>query len=219
MSRRRTNTYIVVAIKAVLIGVDRVKRTFAPRVQVMTTAIVRVSGCDGAEAQIIATHLAAAALAGGTLALASSLTRGPLSTALKLTGELTVGAIAVHAAIRLVQVRSGRLHHAPERALVRAALGHVVGRRALPVLQAVALLRQRSAEREQLLRAAHEAGRYLLKQLVNRAALRPAKRALPGLGNALALFGSYQTTLDSARYVHRFALSAAESYPALPEAA
>jgi hypothetical protein len=81
------------------------------------------------------------------------------------------------------------------------------------------MLRQRSAEREQLLRTAHEAGRYLLKQLVNRAALRPAKRALPGLGNALALFGSYQTTLDSARYVHQFALSAAESYPALPEAA
>jgi hypothetical protein len=219
MSRRRTNTYIVVAMKAVLIAVDRVKRTMAPRVQQVTTLIVRVSGCDGAEAQIIATHLAAAALAGGALALASSLTRGPVSTALKLTGELTVGAIAVHAAIRLVQVRSGSLHDAPERALVRAALGHVVGRRALPVSQVVAMLRQRGLRRAELLEAARDASRYWLKQLVNRTALRPAKRAVPGLGNVLALLGTYRTTLDSARYVHQFALSAAQSYPALPAAA
>lgn len=219
MSRRRTNTYIVVAMKAVLIGVDRMKRTLAPRVEQVSTVVVRVSGCDSAEAQIIATHLTAAALAGGALALASSLTRGPLSTALKLTGELTVGAIAVHAAIRLVQVRSGALHHARERVLVRAALGHVVGRRAQPVLHAVAALRQQGLQREQLLEAAHGAGRYLLKQLVNRAALRPAKRAVPGLGNAMALLGMYQTTLESARYVHQFALMAAEQFPALPEAA
>jgi hypothetical protein len=215
MSRRRTNTYIVVVMKAVLIGVDRVKRTVAPRVQQVSTVMIRVSGCDGAEAQIIATHLAAAALTGGALALASSLTRGPVSTALKLAGELTVGAIAVHAAIRLVQVRSGSLRHAPERALVRVALGHVVGRRALPVVRAVAVLRQRGLAREPLLAAAREAGRYLL----NHAALPPVKRALPGLGNALALYGTYQKTVDSARYVHQFALSAAESYPALPEAA
>jgi hypothetical protein len=220
MSRRRTNTYIVVVMKAVLIGIDRVKRTMAPRVQQVSVAIVRVTGCDGAEAQIIATHLAAAALTGGALALASSLTVGGVSSALKLTGELTVGAIAVHAAIRLVQARSGALHDAvPERALVRSALGHVVGRHALPVVQAVALLRQRRAERAELLQAARDAGSFLLKQLVKRAALRPAKRAVPGLGNALALLGTYQKTLDSARYVHQFALTAAEAYPALPEAA
>lgn len=219
MSRRRANTYIVIVMKAVLIGVDRMKRRVVPRVHQVSAVVVRVSGCEGSEAQIIATHVAAAALTGGALALASALTTGGVSIALELTSELTLGVIAVHAALRLVQVRSGTLQPATARALVRAALGKVVSRRLLPVLQAVALLRRRGQQREPLLQVAHQAARPLIAQLLNRAGLRPAKRALPGLGNALALLGLYQTTLESARYVHAFALTAAESYPVLPEAA
>jgi hypothetical protein len=216
MSRRRANTYIVVVVRAVLSGVGRVKAAVAPRVHSVAAIVVRVTGCDGADAEMLAAHVALAALTGGALALASALTGTGPSALFKLAGELTVGAIAVHAAITLVRSRSGALHHAPLRGLVAAALAGVAGRHAAaPALRVLAAIGPgRWAE----LKPARTALRHFTKQVLSRAALRPAKRAVPGLGQALELMSLYRTTLDSARYVHRFALTAAETYR-LPAAA
>jgi hypothetical protein len=41
---------------------------------------------------------------------------------------------------------------------------------------------------------------------------------VPGLGQVLQLMSLYRTTLDNARFVHRFALAAADTYR-LPAAA
>lgn len=218
MSRRRSKTYIVVVMRAVLSGVDRVKVAFAPRAQRVIAIVVRVTGCDGAEAEMLAVHVALAALCGGALALASALTGTGASTLLKLASELTLGAIAVHAAVTLVRSRSGVPQHAPLRRLIAAALADVAGRQAaLPVLRALAILCE-PGRRWAELQPARSTLRYAAKQVFSLTAVRPAKRALPGLGQALELMSLYRTTLDSARFVHHFALSAAETYR-LPAAA
>jgi hypothetical protein len=218
MSRRRSKTYIVVVMRAVLSRVDRVKAAFAPRAQAVVTIVVRVTGCSGAEAEMLAVHVALAALCGGALALASALTGAGPSTLLKLASELALGAIAVHAAVTLVRSRSGVLPHAPLRTLIASALADVAGRQApLPVLGALAVLCE-PGRRWGELQPARSAFRYAAKQAFSLTALRPAKRALPGLGQALELMSLYRTTLDSARFVHHFALNAAETYR-LPAAA
>jgi hypothetical protein len=219
MSRKRSNTYIVVVVRAVLSRVDRVKAAFAPRVQSVVAVVVRVTGCDGAEAEMLAAHVALAALSGGALALASALTGTGVSGLLKLAGEVAVGAIAVHAAITLVRSRSGALHNAPLRVLFAAAWAGLVGRHAAgPALRALAMSSEPGRRRWAELQPARSALRYATKQVFSRAALGPAKRAVPVLGQALELMSLYRNTLDNARYVHRFALAAAETYR-LPAAA
>ena len=215
MSRKRANRYLVIVVRAVVIGVKRVQAAVAPRVQGVVTVVVRVTGCDGADAQMLAVHVALAALSGGVLALASALTPTGPSELLKLAGELAVGAIAVHAAITLVRSRSG-LRGAPVSALIGAALLGVARRHPTPALALAGVAATCPGRR--WVEPARAAARQLTKRVVSRAALRPAKRAVPGLGQALELMSLYRTSLDSARYVHHFALRAADTYR-LPAAA
>jgi hypothetical protein len=229
MSRRRTKTYIVVVLRAVLYRVEQAKSAFAPRVRTVAAVMVRVTGCDGANAEMLAAHLALAAVSGGALALASVFTDPATSALLKLAGELAVGAIAVHAAVTLVRSRSRALpassgersklvRGASLRVLIADALVSVADHHAVASgLRALALA-CKPGERGAALKSARSALLQVGKLVFSRAAVRPAKRAVPGLGQALAVMSLYRTTLDSARFVHQFALTAAETYQ-LPAAA
>src|SRR5262245_47878495 len=102
MAAKRSKRRIVVVICAILgrrilRGAQRIRTAIVPPSQAALGVGVRVSGCSGTDAEVVAAHVVMAALGAGALALAAALVGPGHSHALQVAGVLGVSAIALHA--------------------------------------------------------------------------------------------------------------------------
>ena len=215
-SRQRSRQYIVVVVRAVLTGAKRVGAALGPPVQRVVEVVVRVTGGEGENAEVVAVHVALAALSTGVLMLASACVDPGTSTLLKTAAACSVGLIAVHAALVIVRRRSGPVRGSQARPLIAAAVARLPERQAqVAAAHALAL----ACEPQQLWGkrpSATMAAQYVLKQAFSRALVAPTKEFVPGISQVLDVVGAYQKTLANARFVRQFAQAATEAHAQLP---
>jgi hypothetical protein len=211
-SRQRSKQYIVVVVRAVLTGARRVGAALGPPVQRVIEVVVRVTGGEGENAEVVAVHVALAALSTGVLMLASACVDPGTSTLLKTAGACSVGLIAVHAAWVIVR-RSGAVRRSQARPLIAAAVARLPERHAAAHALAIACEPQQLWGKRT---SAVLAAQYVLSQAFSSAVIAPAKELVPGISQALDVMGAYQKTLANARFVRQFAQAATEAYAQLP---
>ena len=171
-------------------------------------AIIKLAGGDGEHAPVLAVYVRVAAATEAAFALAAALTGGPASELLKLASGLAIGAVAVSAAVVLVRHARGPARLGQMRPLLLATARRV-DTSVLPVAHALQLAcapRQLRQDPSPLRWVAHYAAHHAVAQLATHPISSVSRKILP----ALELLDACRTTVDSARFVRHFALTAAE---------
>jgi hypothetical protein len=210
MRRKNLHHCLVFIVRVGLRGADRLRSACRPRALIVVRAIVRVAGGDGEHAELLAVHVLVAAAAGTALTLAAAFTGGPASELLKVLRTLAIGAVAVSAALLLVQRARGPAQSARVRPLLLLTTRRIAPREAqLPAARALQLACDPGAlwtGTDPIRLVVRYAARKALSQVTTR----PITQLSPVIGPALDLVGAYRNTLDSARFVRQFALTAVE---------
>jgi len=215
MKRTHLRRCVVVVLAIGLRGVRHWRASGALRLRGAIQAVVKVAGGEGEHARVLAVYVLVAAATEVVFACAAALTGGPAAELLKLASGLAIGAVAVSAAVVLVRHARGPARLGQMRPLLLATARRV-DTSALPAAHALRLAcapRQLLEDPSPLRWAAHYAARHAVTQL----AAHPMSRVSRQLVPALDLLDACRTTVDSARFVRHFALTAAElSSPARP---
>ena len=201
---------LVIVVTVGLRGAQRLRRACRPRVLIVVRAIVRVAGGDGEHAELLAAHVLVAAATGAALTLAAVFTGGPAAELLKVARMLAIGAVAVSAALILVQRARGPAKSARVRPLLLLTTQRIDAREAqLPAARALQL----ACDPRVLWTGTDPARlvvRYAARKALSQVTTRPITQLSPVIGPALDLVGAYRNTVDSARFVRQFALTAVE---------
>lgn len=217
---RSVSRLVVVSIRVLVrrgVRNGRASQTCVGAALIVVARVVVPGACG-----TLTRHSLAAAVVAGALAIARGFVGPGLSELLGIIAALSVGAIAVSAAICIARqttrpdlpVRAGALltatvlHVAPaHRQLLSVRALEVVCDPRAALTTAWGLVRhprslvQSSAARPMLVKGAGLALESLL--------LRRLLKHAPGLGPMLGLAGAYQMTVSSARFIHHFESSAA----------
>ena len=210
MGTKHLHRCLVVVVAIGLRGARGWRRTCAPKLCVVVHAVVSVAGGDGEHARALAAHVAAAAAATAALSIAAALSSGPAAQLLEATRIVAIAALAVSAALVLVGRARGSARRGAVRPLILATARRVDSLAApLPAAFALQLAcepRLLWASAQPIRLALHHAAR----QVVSRATTNPWTSVPALISPALSLLGTCRSTLDSARFVRQFALTAVE---------
>jgi hypothetical protein len=211
MTVKRSNRCVVVVMYWVLRGARRVRVTCVSPTRRTAQALVRALGGEREDAVVIAAHVVLAAASTGAIALAAAYVGGGASELADLVGAVAVGAIAVSVAVVLVRRRMGRGRVIQVRPLIAAAAAKVDARHLhLPAIRALHFMCEPERLWSQPTAALPRAARYLARRVVKEFALRPAKSMLPVVGSVMSVASACQDTVDNARFVQAFALTAVD---------
>jgi len=202
--------YVVIVLVVGLRGARRLQRTCGPKLRVVVRAVVKIAGGEGEHAELLALHVLVAAATGAGLTLAAAFTAGPPAELLKIVRLVAIGAVAVSAAVVLVRRTSGSARRTPVRPLIRATARRLDSGEAPP---AAARALQLVCD-PPLLWAGPNAIRpalcYAARNVLSHVAKHPLTHLSPAIVPALELLDGYHGTVDSARFVRQFALTAVE---------
>jgi hypothetical protein len=211
MTVKRSNRCVVVLMYWVIRGSRRVRVTCAPPLRRATRALARVIGGEADDTVVIAVHVVLAAASTGALALASAYTGGGGSELLKIIGAVAVGAIAVSAAVILVRRRMGHGRAIEVRPLIVAAAAQVDARHLhVPAIRALRVACDPEGLWAQGVRALPNAAEYVAKRALKKVVLNPVESMLPVVGSVMSMLSACQDTVDNARFVQAFALTAVD---------
>jgi hypothetical protein len=210
MTVKRSNRCVVVLMYWVIRGSRRVRVTCVPPLRRAIAGLVRAIAAEPGDTVVIAVHVVLAAASTGALALASAYVGGGASELLKVVGAVAVGAIAVSAAVVLVRRRMGG-GVLQVRPLIVAAAAQVEARhRHVPAIAALRLACDPEGLWAQGLRALPNVAGYAAKHALTKVALRPVESMLPVVGSVMSMLSACQDTVDNARFVQAFALTAVD---------
>jgi hypothetical protein len=209
--RTRLGACIIIVVRSGYRGARRVRAAMqGPRVQRALRHLASLLGGEGEGAGTLAVYVVVAAASAGALTIASACAGLGTSELLKVAAALTVGALAASAAIVLVRRRSGPSQRISMRSLVVSTAANIGARyRSVPGSRAL----QWACDPRALLAlatSARPALQYVTTKACSSLISYPAQRFIPVLGPALDMLGAYKTSLDSARFVRHFALTALE---------
>jgi hypothetical protein len=210
MTVKRSNRCVVVVMYWVIRGARRIRVTCAPPVRRAAHGLVRLTGGDRDDAIVLGAHVVLAAASTGAIALAAVYVGGGASELLDLVGAVTIGAIAVSAAVLLVRRRVGGGRVIQVRPLIKAVAAQLDAHLHVPAVRALRLAcepEQLWAERARALPSALE---YIARRALKKLARQPAQMLVPGVGSVLSMVSACQDTLDNARFVQAFALTAVD---------
>ena len=208
MGKKHLRHYLVVVVAITLRGAQRLHSSCRPKLRVVVRALVRVAGGDGEHAEVLALHVVAALATGAALTIVAACSAGPAAQLLEIARVLAIGAVAVSAAVVLVRRARGSARRAPLRPLILATAQRVDSCEArVPAALALQL-----ACDPRLLCAGKDpirlALRYATRQALSHVATQPWSSVSRSIAPALDLLGACRSTLDSARFVRHFALTA-----------
>jgi hypothetical protein len=210
MVTKTLHRYLVVVVAVGLRSARRWQRTGGPKLRVVVQAAVRVAGGDGEYAVVLAVHVLAAAATGAAVTIAAAFATGPAAQLLEIARVVAIAAVAVSAAVILVRHARGSARLRSVRPLILATARRIDSSQT-PGLAALAL---QLACDPRLLWAGPNPIRLVLRHAAQHVISHVAQQPLASLpaliGPALNLFGAYRTTIDNARFVRDFALTAVE---------
>jgi hypothetical protein len=200
---------IIVVVRSGYRGARCVRAVMkAPRTQRALQRLVQLIAGDGEDAGVLSISVVVAAASAGALTLAAACAGPGAAELLKLAGAVSVGAVAISAAIVLVRRRSGPSHGLTLRGLVVRTLARLgAPYDQVPVARVLHWACEPSPL-PALVDAARPAFGYVTAAARSGLMLYPTRRMLPVLGQALDVLEACKTSLDSARFVRHFALTA-----------
>jgi hypothetical protein len=173
-------------------------------------AVVRLAGGEGEHAEILAAHVVVAVAGGAALTALAAVAHGPTSQLCKVARTALMGAVAVSAVVVLVRRTGGDAERASIRPLIAQTARRLTASSASPP---AARALQVACDPHLLWASSNSlrpALRHAARKTVSRLAIEPVVTCTPGLGSALEILDGYRTTVESARFVREFALTALE---------